>query len=129
PSVQLWIPPRPAAEEGAPADPVVEGVFTQLLGSAGEFMGGAPSRLPAAVQARLAQEAVYLGGLLQALGYVGRCSLDAILVGDDPHGATPHWIECNGRWGGMSIPMTLANRLVGRPGGRLGGSGAPAAFV
>jgi hypothetical protein len=24
-----------------------------------------------------------------------------------------HWIECNGRWGGASLPMTLANRLFG----------------
>ncbi|MFY9735858.1 MAG: hypothetical protein WAL02_12105, partial [Rhodoplanes sp.] len=24
-----------------------------------------------------------------------------------------HWIECNGRWGGVSIPMTLLNRLIG----------------
>jgi hypothetical protein len=26
---------------------------------------------------------------------------------------TLHWVECNGRWGGTSIPMTLANRLLG----------------
>jgi len=24
-----------------------------------------------------------------------------------------HWIECNGRWGGVSIPMTAATALVG----------------
>ena len=23
-----------------------------------------------------------------------------------------HWIECNGRWGGVSIPMTAASRLI-----------------
>jgi hypothetical protein len=24
-----------------------------------------------------------------------------------------HWIECNGRWTGVSIPLTLVNRLIG----------------
>ncbi len=24
-----------------------------------------------------------------------------------------HWVECNGRWGGTSIPMTVGNRLLG----------------
>ena len=47
------------------------------------------------------------------LGYFGRCSFDAILVGGDPAAWQLHWVECNGRWGGTSIPMTLANRLVG----------------
>jgi len=30
-----------------------------------------------------------------------------------PSDAELHWIECNGRWGGTSIPMTVVNRLVG----------------
>lgn len=108
PSVQLWIPD---AADGAP---IVEGVFDQLVsGRAAVFSGGAPSALPALWQERMASDAVKLGTLFQSLGYFGRCSFDAVLVGHD--GAAPelHWVECNGRWGGISIPMTLANRLNG----------------
>jgi hypothetical protein len=61
----------------------------------------------------LAGEAARLGFLFQALGYFGRCSLDATLVGEEVDSAVLHWIECNGRWGATSLPMTLANRLVG----------------
>ena len=108
PSVQLWIPEK---EHG---DPVVEGVFNQVVeGPAGEFSGVMPSTLPEAWCLRLAHESLLLGCLLQELGYFGRCSFDAILVGEELDSATLHWIECNGRWGGTSIPMTLANRLVG----------------
>lgn len=46
------------------------------------------------------------------LGYFGRCSLDAVLVGDEIERSDLHWIECNGRWGGVSIPLVLANRLA-----------------
>ncbi len=108
PSAQLWIP---APEDGGP---VVEGVFDQTItGAAAAFSGAAPSILPPAWQARVATEAVKLGTLLQTLGYFGRCSLDSILVGRDMKRAELHWVECNGRWGGVSIPMTLTNRLAG----------------
>lgn len=108
PSVQLWIP------EKEHEDPVVEGVFHQVVeGPVGEFIGVMPSSLPEMWHLRLAHESLLLGGLLQELGYFGRCSFDAIVVGEDLDSATLHWIECNGRWGGTSIPMTLANRLVG----------------
>jgi hypothetical protein len=108
PSVQLWIPEQ---EHG---DPIIEGVFHQVVeGPVGEFIGVMPSTLPEAWCWRLAREAQLLGCLFQELGYFGRCSFDAILVGEDLDSATLHWIECNGRWGGTSIPMTLANRLVG----------------
>jgi hypothetical protein len=108
PSAQLWIP---APDEGGP---VVEGVFDQtILGATAAFGGAAPSTLPPAWQARVATEAVKLGTLLQALGYFGRCSFDSILVGRDMARADLHWVECNGRWGGVSIPMTLTNRLAG----------------
>jgi hypothetical protein len=108
PSVQLWIP---LFGDGAP---IIEGIFDQVLqGTAGAFVGAAPSAMPAALLDRLADEAGCLAGLFQALGYYGRCSFDAIIIGA-PDGATVlHWIECNGRWGGVSIPMTLANRLLG----------------
>ena len=102
PSVQLWIPHRTI---GAP---VVEGVFEQIV-EEGQFVGASPSTLPAVLRQRIAEEAVYIACLFQELGYFGRCSLDAVLLDS---GAL-HWIECNGRWGGVSIPMTLINRLVG----------------
>ncbi len=108
PSVQLWVPSR---EDGLP---IVEGVFDQVVeGSAGEFVGAVPCSIPAAWQQRLADEAMQLACLFQRLGYFGRCSFDAVLAGEDFACADLHWIECNGRWGGTSIPMTLANRLVG----------------
>jgi hypothetical protein len=108
PSAQLWIP---SPEEGGP---VVEGIFDQALrGVAAEFIGAAPTALPEAWHRRIAEEATRVGLLLQALGYYGRCSLDAVLAGDSPDNAQLHWLECNGRWGGVSIPLTLANRLVG----------------
>ena len=102
PSVQLWIPHRTI---GAP---VVEGIFEQIV-EEGQFVGASPSTLPAALRQRIAEEAVYIACLFQELGYFGRCSLDAVLLDS---GALL-WIECNGRWGGVSIPMTLINRLIG----------------
>ena len=108
PSVQLWIP------ETATANPVVEGVFEQqLAGRIARFSGAEPSALPRLWIRRLAGEAGRLAFFLQQLGYVGRCSFDAIMLGDDLENAELHWIECNGRWGGVSIPMTLMNRLTG----------------
>lgn len=108
PSVQIWVPQR------AEGPPVVEGIFDQIIaGPARVFNGAMPSDLPADWQRRLAQEAARLACLFQKLGYFGRCSFDAIVVGDDLATADLHWVECNGRWGGVSIPMTLANRLLG----------------
>jgi hypothetical protein len=107
PSTQLWVP---APDDGAP---IVEGIFDQtIVGETAAFSGATPSTLPPAWQNRAATEAVKLGTLFQALGYFGRCSFDSILVGDDGKPAELHWVECNGRWGGVSIPMTLTNRLA-----------------
>lgn len=106
PSVHLWIP---KVQSG---DPIVEAIFEQRLADdSGAFAGAVPTNLPAHWQQRLAREAALLGVLFQHLGYVGRCSFDAILVGSDLDGAALHWIECNGRWGGVSLPVTLAARL------------------
>ena len=102
PSVQLWIPHRTI---GAP---IVEGIFEQIV-EEGQFVGASSSTLPAALRQRIAEEAVYIACLFQELGYFGRCSLDTVLLDS---GALL-WIECNGRWGGVSVPMTLINRLVG----------------
>lgn len=108
PSVQLWVPDR------AEGPPIVEGIFDQtVMGSAAVFIGAAPTALPMPWQARAAGEAVRLATLFQALGYFGRCSFDSVLVGQDEQHAELHWVECNGRWGGVSIPMTLTNRLTG----------------
>ena len=108
PSAHLWIPHR---EHGRP---LVEGIFEQVLaGPAGTFVGARPCALTQDWQQRIADEAARLGALFQHLGYFGRCSFDAILVGHGLADARLHWIECNGRWGGVSIPMTLANRLTG----------------
>ncbi len=108
PSVQIWIPAR------ADGLPVIEGVFQQMVeGRQGMFIGAAPAELPPCWMARLADEAMRIAMLLQAIGYYGRCSFDAVLAGRTLDGAELHWIECNARWGGVSIPMTLANRLVG----------------
>jgi hypothetical protein len=108
PSVQLWVPNRGQGEV------VVEGIFDQaVMGLARMFVGAEPTAASLETQRRMSAEAARLGRLFQALGYYGRCSFDAILVGEDEGRARLHWIECNGRWGGTSIPMTLANRLVG----------------
>ncbi len=107
PSVQLWVP---LAADGPP---IVEGLFDQHIeGPQARFVGASLSRLPSQWQQRIADEAARLAFLFQQLGYFGRCSLDVVLVGEDLESATLHWIECNGRWGGTSLPMTIASRLV-----------------
>ena len=108
PSVQAWIP---LAEEGAPR---IEGVFDQLLqGPRGEFVGARPSRLGRRLQDRLRLEALLLASLLQHLGYFGRVSFDALITRPGPGRSGVHWVDCNARWGGVSLPLTLANRLTG----------------
>ncbi|MGI2323864.1 MULTISPECIES: hypothetical protein [unclassified Methylococcus] len=108
PSVQIWIPARDDSL------PLVEGIFDQAIGDEeGTFVGAMPCELPESLRNRLAGEALQLAHLFQQMGYFGRCSFDAVIAGNDAATALPHWIECNGRWGGTSIPMTLANRLLG----------------
>ncbi len=108
PSVQLWIP---HGETGVPA---IEGSFEQIVeGSAGEFIGAIPAQLPSYWDTRLSIEALQLATLLQYCGYFGRCSFDSVITGESYESAELHWIECNARWGGVSIPMTVINRLIG----------------
>jgi hypothetical protein len=102
PSVQLWIP------HGNTGAPMVEGIFEQIV-EEGHFVGASSSTLPAAARQRIAEEAVYIACLFQELGYFGRCSLDTVLLDS----GDLLWIECNARWGGVSVPMTLVNRLLG----------------
>lgn len=108
PSAQLWIPD---ISDGLP---VCEGVFEQsVVGEEGKFVGAARSSLPNATQVELMDQAVRLASVLQRIGYFGRCSFDAVI---QRHGTGPdviHWIECNGRWGGVSIPLSGLRRLWG----------------
>ena len=106
PSTQLWIP--------HPSDgpPVVEGVFEQLVtGPEGCFSGAYPARIPEEWSEKLAHDALMLGLVFQELGYFGRCSFDTVISGKDFGSAKLCWIECNGRWSGVSVPMTLLNQL------------------
>lgn len=106
-SCQLWIQP------GDDRTPVVEAVLEQLIEDATFFVGSLPADLPPGITQRFVDSAWLLGRLFQRLGYVGRCSFDAILVGEDPERCRLEFLECNGRWGGASMPMTLMNRLFG----------------
>jgi hypothetical protein len=104
PSTQLWVPPLGAGE------PRVDGVFEQLLeGERCVFQGSLPSTLPEPIQERMARWSALVCRVYQRLGYVGRCSFDFVLCGDEPK-----FVECNGRWGGTSIPMSLLERILGR---------------
>ena len=108
PSIQAWIPP---IADGAP---IIEGVFEQMVhDETGIFEGSHPAHLPQHLHRALLQDGLALSELFQMLGYVGRCSFDTIIVGQSAEHARVEFIECNGRWGGTSIPMTLANRLLG----------------
>lgn len=106
PSAQLWIP---LPQDGPP---VLEGIFVQSVqGANSAYIGAEPAVLPAPLAERFAREATMLATMLQKLGYFGRASFDALLLGRNQADAVLHWIECNGRWGGTSIPMTVAHRL------------------
>lgn len=108
PSVQLWIPHK---QDGPP---IVLGIFSQIItGEAGEFVGSVPCDLPIELRYRISREAVVLATLFQELGYFGPCSFDAVVIGNNSGSAQPHWVECNGRWTGVSIPLMLANRVIG----------------
>jgi hypothetical protein len=108
PSSQLWIP---VAADGLP---IVEGAFAQFLDQEGTvFVGAARAELPADLTREFVTCSWLLARLFQELGYVGRCSFDAILVGESLHCCRLEFVECNGRWGGTSLPMTLMNRIFG----------------
>ncbi|PCI05064.1 MAG: hypothetical protein COB78_00085 [Hyphomicrobiales bacterium] len=107
PSAQIWIP---RINEGLP---IIEGLFEQVVeGPEGKFIGAIKSQLPKSLQQLMAEQAMALAYVFQQLGYYGRCSFDALVSGTSYDDAKLHWIECNGRWGGVSIPMTAANRLM-----------------
>lgn len=107
-SVQTWLPP---VTEGPP---VIEGLFEQLIeGEQGHFEGCRQLAAPKALTSQIVDQSFLLTTVFQRLGYVGRCSFDFLIVGDSMNDARVEYIECNGRWGGTSAPMTFVNRLMG----------------
>lgn len=107
PSVQLWIPHM------ADGPPVSHGVFEQqVIGDAAAFVGAIRSTLPDAVQRDLVAQSVKIATVLQHLGYYGRCSFDAVICNHDDDPNTIHWIECNGRWSGVSIPLAILHSIA-----------------
>ena len=108
PSAQIWIPPE---GDGPPA---IEGIYEQLIeGLEGYWVGSVPAQLPEPVIEEIKERAWGLCRVFQRLGYVGRCSFDLLLVGQHAENGQVKFVECNGRWGGASLPMTLMNRLFG----------------
>ena len=106
PSAQLYVP---KADVGAP---VVEAIFEQRVsGPLGEFVGASPAELDSTIEDRMRKEATAIGTVLQRLGYYGPCALDAVLYQSD-RGIDLHWIECNGRWSGVSMPLSVSKRLA-----------------
>lgn len=107
PSTQTWIPPRGQGK------PIIEGVYEQILeGPEKVFVGSRPLKLTHPIAVELGIASTRVATALQELGYVGRCSFDFIVLDDE----RARFTECNGRWGGTSIPMSLVDRLV--PGNR-----------
>jgi hypothetical protein len=106
-STQVWIPP---ARLGLPT---CEGVYEQRLDphTGMQFWGAQPVRLANQVDAELRRLSLLVCTALQRAGYVGRCSFDFLLVGKQLASATPIFVECNGRWGGVSLVMSFVDRV------------------
>jgi hypothetical protein len=101
PSSQLWIP-------GDGSQPTVEGLFVQkTTGETCIFKGSSPLPEQHPVHDTFKEQSLILGKVLQSLGYTGRCSFDAIVCGK----SDLKFIECNGRWGGTSLPMALMKKI------------------
>lgn len=108
PSAQIWIP------DPKDGPPIIEGLYEQVIsGPRGTFSGAVQADLPPELDERMAHEALMLATVFQKLGYFGRCSFDTVISGETLESAELLWIECNGRWGGVSIPMTFLNTLFG----------------
>jgi hypothetical protein len=108
PSTQCWIPPLDAGE------PEVEGVYEQsLVGEERVFEGAMLSGLPKTLRHDFMVRSWLICQVFQQLGYVGRCSFDGLVVGRSLDEAQVKFVECNGRWGGTSLPMHLMKRVFG----------------
>ncbi len=106
PSVQTWIPPIGLGT------PIIEGLFEQAVtNNIGMFVGSQPIKLDTELEQNIVDQSYLLAYMFQQMGYIGRCSFDLILIGDDISEPHIEFIECNARWGGTSSPMTLMNRL------------------
>ncbi len=106
PSAQMWIP---SSQDGPPE---LEGIYDQIIvGERGTFIGATLIQLEKEMEEAFCNQAMQMATLFQSLGYYGRCSFDSVIVRDENQGELLHWIECNGRWGGVSLPMTLLNRV------------------
>ena len=113
PSLQCWIP---EAENG---EPIVEGIYEQhIVGRHGMFVGAQEADLPGEIADRIEREGFQLALILQKLGYFGRASFDSLVIESNCSTPDLHWIECNARWGGVSIPMAVLRRLGIKPGDR-----------
>ncbi|MFC1849391.1 hypothetical protein ACFL27_04195 [candidate division CSSED10-310 bacterium] len=106
PSVQLWLPPLSSGY------PTVEGIYEQILeGEEKVFNGSMPAQLEPALEKELTEMSYLLAVYIQQLGYIGRCSFDTIITSGDRSAPAIKFVECNGRWGGTSLPMSLIFRL------------------
>ncbi len=106
PSVQMWLP---HSSDGMPR---ALAVFEQrVLGASAAFVGAVKSELPRKIQDALVTQALAIAQVLQRLGYYGSCSFDAVIYNRNNAGNSIHWIECNGRWSGASIPLAVMNAI------------------
>lgn len=97
PSAQIWV------RHVSQGQPAVEGVFEQRVQNpATKFSGAVPADLSRNILGKLNSEAIQIARVLQHWGYFGRCSVDAVVCKGISPENTIHWIECNGRWEGVS---------------------------
>ncbi len=106
PSVQMWIP------HISDGEPSAQGVFEQrVFGASAAFIGAVKSTLSNALQDALVTQALTIARVLQQLGYYGRCSFDAVICTRNDNANSIHWIECNGRWSGVSILSAVLHSI------------------
>ncbi len=106
PSTQFWI-------DRDAGGPTCHGVYEQILaGDRKVFVGSRTSTLPAEVDLTLTRAGYWVSLALQEIGYFGRCSFDYLVIGDPQGDYQVRFTECNGRWGGTSLPMALVERIA-----------------
>ncbi|MEV7986872.1 hypothetical protein [Micromonospora sp. NPDC085948] len=107
PSIEVTI----AVEEAAApiCGRVIDQIFTDAERS--QFGGGVAGALPREIVRRLRSHASTIAVLLQALGYLGRLSLDFIVTGRSFADAHVRVVDCNARWSGGSVLGAMLDRL------------------
>ena len=118
PEATLWVKGLIHADNSsrvvsAPDHTAAVGVLMDWIKDRGGRVGAVEADLPSDLLSEIATRSWLLASLFQKLGYVGRCSFDSILVGESLERSRVEFIECNGRWGGTSLPMSLMNRIFG----------------